>query len=75
MDSHPTFTIRNVAEPRTFVTKWEQEINKKVQRKKAFSKDRAAKYQEVFLNLNEWQMVRYGNFTSSFLPLNSDYDY
>ena len=69
MDSYPSFTIRNVAEPRTFVTKWQPEIDKKVQRKKAFSKDRDAKYQEFSDNLNEPINVRYGNVNSYFLPL------
>jgi len=73
MDSQPTFTIRNVAEPRTFVTKWQPEIEQKVQRKKAFSKERDAKYQEDNLNLNEWHTVRYGRFTSTFFALNPDY--
>jgi len=40
MDNTPIIPSRNVAEPRTFVTKWQPELDKKVKRKKAFSKER-----------------------------------
>jgi hypothetical protein len=71
MDSQPTFTIRNIAEPRKFVTKWAFEQDKKVQRKKAFSKDRDTKYQDNGnSNLNEHQTQSYGyNNSSTYFPL------
>ena len=67
MDSEPVIRFRNVAEPRTFITKWDQEIDKKVKRKKAFSKNRDTKYEDFFKrdgNENQWYYVRYGNYTS-----------
>ena len=53
MDSEPVIRARNVAEPRTFITKWDQEIDKKVKRKKAFSKNRDSKYSDHFDNDND----------------------
>ena len=50
MDYEPTIRSRNIAEPRTFVTKWEKELNDKASRKKAFSRDRDAKRGENFVN-------------------------
>ena len=68
MDSEPVIRARNVAEPRTFITKWDQEIDKKVKRKKAFSKNRDTKYEDDFFkrdgNENQWYYVRYGINTS-----------
>ena len=43
MDNTPILPSRNFAEPRTFVTKWQPEIDKKVKRKKAFSRERDSK--------------------------------
>ena len=64
MDSQPTFTIRNIAEPRKFVTKWATEQDKKVQRKKAFSRERDTKY-STFQDSPEFEEVQ----------LDHDYDY
>jgi len=43
MDNTPIIRNRNVAEPRVFITKWQPEIDKKVKRKKAFSRERDSK--------------------------------
>ena len=69
MDHTPIIPSRNVAEPRVFVTKWQPEIDKKVKRKKAFSKDRDTKYFDDSHNLNQWYMVNYGKFTSVYFDL------
>ena len=58
MDSQPTFTIRNIAEPRKFVTKWATEQDKKVQRKKAFSRERDTKY-STFQDSPEFEEVHH----------------
>ena len=64
MDSQPTFTIRNIAEPRVFITKWATEQAKKVQRKKAFSRERDTKY-STFETTLEFEEVQHDH----------DYDY
>jgi hypothetical protein len=69
MDNTPIIPYRNFAEPRVFVTKWQPEIDKKVKRKKAFSKDRDTKYFDDSHNLNQWYMVKYGKFTSVYFDL------
>jgi len=69
MDNTPIIPSRNVAEPRTFVTKWQPELDKKVKRKKAFSKDRDSKYFDDYDNLNQWYRVKYGIFTSDYYGL------
>jgi hypothetical protein len=50
MDYEPTIRSRNIAEPRTFVTKWEKELNDKASRKKAFSRERDTKRGENFVD-------------------------
>jgi len=40
----PIVQPRNIAEPRTFVTKWDVELNKKHLRKRAIRNDRDAKF-------------------------------
>jgi len=69
MDNTPIIRNRNVAEPRVFITKWQPEIDKKVKRKKAFSKDRYTKYFDDSDNLNQWYKVKYGNCTSVYYGL------
>ena len=48
MNHEPVIRFRPVAEPRTFVTKWETEIINKTSRKKAISRDRDTKRGENF---------------------------
>jgi hypothetical protein len=50
MEYEPTIRSRNIAEPRTFVTKWEKELNDKASRKKAFSRERDTKRGENFIH-------------------------
>ena len=48
MNHEPVIRFRPIAEPRTFVTKWETELTNKALRKKAISRDRDTKRGENF---------------------------
>jgi hypothetical protein len=54
MNYDPVIRFRPIAEPRTFVTKWENEITNKTTRKKSISRDRDAKRGENFEDTYEY---------------------
>jgi len=55
MNNEPLIRFRNVAEPRSFVTKWEKEISNKSSRKKAFSRERDTKRGENFEDTENYE--------------------
>ncbi len=55
MDYEPIIRFRNVAEPRSFVTKWEKELTDKASRKKAISRERDTKRGENFEDTEKYE--------------------
>jgi hypothetical protein len=58
MNYEPIIRFRNVAEPRSFVTKWEKELSDKATRKKAFSRERDTKRGENFEDTEKYEVYQ-----------------
>jgi hypothetical protein len=66
MNYEPLIRFRNVAEPRSFVTKWEKEISDKATRKKAISRDRDTKRGENFEDATTYEYPQPDNFYNEY---------